>query len=201
MADPFRVPEPPAASVAALRESLAALADRGQFSARSLRETPPADLSASVPHEVFNLGLDAAADGEVERAEPGGWRYLLEADKGVVATAETRAEGGEHTFSNVNTGPFVKGTVDALAAAEQVEHGREGEVDLRLLHVPALYLMSLWLRPAGATDDAGVFIPIAPAPPGLEPNRPYEVDEFRKRVRELAQQVPATSHEEPSGGG
>jgi hypothetical protein len=200
MADPFRVPDPPEASLSALRESLAALADRGQFSARSLRETAPADLSASVPHQVFNLTLEDAAAGAVDRAEPAGWRYLLAADRGVVASAETRQEGDEHTFSHVNSGPFVPGTVEALEAAEQVEHGR-GDVELRLLHVPALYLMSLWLRPVGATDDAGVFVPIAPAPPGLDPNIAYEADEFRDRVRELAERVPETSHEDPSGGG
>ncbi|SRR5438445_656150 len=201
---PLHVPDPPQDSLAALRDALGALAERGQFSARGLRRARPEQLSATVPHQVFVLGLRDAADGAVlDRAQPVGWRYLLEVEQEVVASAETRSlEDGRHSFSLVNDGPFVRGTVEALALAESVADKEEGAVELRLLHVPALYLMSVWLRPSGAEEaEGGRFIPIAPAPSGIEAGRVYESAEFLARVRELAQAVPELTPDDTRGGG
>ena len=99
----LRVPDPPEASVAALHDSLGALAERGQFGARRLRKARPEAPSAALPHQVFILGLADAAEGALDRAEPSGWRYLIEADQEVVASGETRLEGDNtHTFSHIN---------------------------------------------------------------------------------------------------
>jgi hypothetical protein len=183
--------------VTVLREALGALAQRGQFSSRGLRKARPEQLTATVPHQVFVLGLDSvAAEGEaLERAQPAGWRYLLEVDKQVVASAETRLQEGErHSFSHVNDGPFVRGTVEALAVADSLRDETASETELRLLHVPGLYLMGLWLRPSGTADaERSRFIPIAPTPPGFEAGRVYSGEEFLARVRELAQAVPRLS--------
>jgi hypothetical protein len=45
------------------------------------------------------------------------------------------------------------------------------------LRVPGAYCVALWLRSAAGTGDA--FVPIAPCPSGLEPNRPYAEPDFR----------------------
>src|SRR5438067_527201 len=115
------VPEPPKSSLASLRESLGALAERGSFSAGGLREARVEQISATTPHQVFNLTLADARGGKVaEDARSSGWRYLLAVDDRVVASAETESrEGARQSFSQVNSGPFVAGTVEALSVAER----------------------------------------------------------------------------------
>ena len=198
----LRVPEPPEASVAALHDSLGALAERGQFGVRRLRTARPEQLSATLPHQVYVLGLGDAANGDFARAQANGWRYLLEADREVVASAETRLEGDEgHTFSHVNEGPFVRGTVRALAVADRAAGEQERALEFAVLHVPALYLMCVWLRPdAAAKPDDSLFIPIAPAPAGVEANEVYTSDVFATMIADLARRVPHATADDPTAG-
>ena len=169
---------------------------------RRLRAARPEQLSATLPHQVYVLGLDDAANGDVARAQPSGWRYLLEADREVVASAETRLESDDqHTFSHINEGPFVRGTVRALAVADRAASEHEHALEFAVLHVPALYLMSVWLRPDGrAKSDDSLFIPIAPAPAGVEANEVYTSVAFAGLIADLARRVPRASAEDPTGG-
>jgi hypothetical protein len=73
---------------------------------------------------------------------------------------------------------------------------------LRLLNVPAVYLMSVWLQPSGGGQEGdAVFVPIAPAPTGLEANRVYEQSDFLDALRSIAQQVPDVGRDDTQGGG
>jgi hypothetical protein len=196
------ISDPPKESLAALRDSLNTLAARGSFSDRGLREARPEQISATVPHAVFNLTLRDAKEGKTDAARQTGWRFLLAVDEQVVASAETRSEGGHQAFSHVNAGPFVAGTVDALTVAERVAETEERQLELRLLNVPALYLMSVWLQPR--PDDGagnGFFVPIAPAPAGFEPNRVYEESEFLDALLSAARNVPDVGRDDTQGGG
>jgi hypothetical protein len=196
------ISDPPKESLAALRDSLNTLAARGSFSDRGLREARPEQISATVPHAVFNLTLAAAREGKADAARLTGWRFLLAVDEHVLASAETRSEGGLQTFSHVNAGPFVGGTVEALAVAEKVAEADERQLELRLLNVPAVYLMSVWLQPSGGGQEGdAVFVPIAPAPTGLEANRVYEQSDFLDALRSIAQQVPDVGRDDTQGGG
>jgi hypothetical protein len=195
------ISDAPPESLAALRDSLNELAARGSFGDRGLREARPEQISATVPHRVFNLTLDGALQGNIEDARATGWRYLLALDERVLASAETRFEGGREVFSHVNVGPFVSGTVDALAVAERIADADERQLELRLLNVPALYLMSVWLQPSEEDTDDGVFVPIEPAPPGFEANRAYDRDEFAEALRVAAASVPEVGRDDTQGGG
>jgi hypothetical protein len=196
------ISDAPQESLAALRESLNALAIRGSFSDRGLREAHPEQISATVPHPVFNLTLNGAREGKIEAARPTGWRYLLAVDEQVLASAETRSEGGRQVFSHVNVGPFVSGTVDALVVAERIADADERQLELRLLNVPALYLMSVWLQPSSKKGaDEGVFVPIAPAPPGFEANRTYDRSQFTEALGSAAGSVPEVGRDDTQGGG
>jgi hypothetical protein len=195
------ISDAPHESLAALRDSLNALATRGSFSERGLREARPEQISATVPHPVFNLTLDGARQGNIEAARSTGWRFLLAVDERVLASAETRSEAGRQVFSHVNVGPFVSGTVDAVTVAERIADADERQLELRLLTVPALYLMSVWLQPSEQDAEDGVFVPIEPAPPGFEPNRAYDRGEFTKALRSAAASVPEVGRDDTQGGG
>jgi hypothetical protein len=178
------------------------LTQRGEFSARALREARPDQLTATVPHAVHTLPLSAAVEGQLDQATHTGWRYLLAVDDEVIVSAETDLRVKDaHTFTQVTDGPFVAGTVDALTFAETVMEERPQTLELRVLHVPALYLMALWLTPPRADEDtATLYVPIAPAPTGVEANRVYEAGEFRTLVRQLGAAVPILAADDARGG-
>ncbi len=83
-------------------------------------------------------------------------------------------------LDHVNEGPFVKATAAAQKAAAKLPQVREGSVEARVIRIPALYVMALWLKDLDGDDD--VVIPMAPAPPFLEANRPYTEREFLKAL-------------------
>jgi hypothetical protein len=195
---PLLLPEPPDGSVDVVREAIGALAARGELSA-ALRRAGPGQLAITAPHQVFTLALRDVADAAaLEKAQPTGWRYLLEVGDDVVAAVETSEADGKHVLSHVNHGPFVRGTVDALGVAETAAGDRPG-VELRLLHVPALYLLALWLRDTSGAAGA-IVIPIAPAPGVLEANRPYTSEEFLRAAQEQARSVPPLEPDDARGG-
>lgn len=143
-----------------------------------------AELSAvqglAAPHRVFNLGLDQLVAGTAiaSAARFTGWRSLLIDSKGrAIASAELAQTRTGLKFASVSRGPHAAGSTESEAAAEQWSRRTKGDHELALLRVPGAYCVALWLRSAAGTGDA--FVPIAPCPSGLEPNRPYPESDFR----------------------
>ncbi len=197
----LNLPDPPNESISELGSTLTALAARGQFGTRVLRNARPEQLSVTAPHEICTMGLDALRQRpEQIDAQPTAWRYMLEIDERVVASAETAMRpNGSHEFSHLNEGPFVMGTVRALSVAEAI--GDSQDCQVRVLSVPALYFMSLWLSPANATSsEADVLIPIAPTPQGIEANRSYTASELLGILSERAQSIPEIGQDDDIGG-
>jgi hypothetical protein len=143
-----------------------------------------AELSAiqglAAPHRIFNLGLDQLVAGTAiaTAARFTGWRSLLVDSKGrAIASAELTQTRTGLKFASVSRGPHAAGSTESEAAAEQWSRRTKGDHELALLRVPGAYCVALWLRSAAGTGDA--FVPIAPCPSGLEPNRPYAESDFR----------------------
>jgi len=143
-----------------------------------------AELSAvqglAAPHRVFNLGLDQLVAGTAiaSAARFTGWRSLLIDSKGrAIASAELAQTRTGLKFASVSRGPHAAGSTESEAAAEQWSRRTKGDHELALLRVPGAYCVALWLRSAAGTGDT--FVPIAPCPPGLEPNRLYAESDFR----------------------
>lgn len=135
------------------------------------------------------LGVsDLTSGAGLSTARPAAWRYVVRDDGRLLATADAAARGSSHGFSHLNEGPFVQATVEALGTAERLPEIREGLFERRLLEVPALFSVSLWLHDPEAADR-DVVVPLAPAPPGLEPGRPLAVAAFLDVLASLAARV------------
>jgi hypothetical protein len=166
----------------------------------ALAGTRPAELATTQAHPVFNLGLSELRGraGALRSTRSTGWRYLLRQEDQLVASAETVAEqGGGARFSHFNQGPFVASTAAALDVAESLDQTQDGEYEVRLLHVPALYTMALWLHGEG---DADILIPLAPTPQGIEANRAYPADELLAVLAEKARSIPEMGPDDTRGG-
>jgi hypothetical protein len=187
---PLRVIEPPDAVRQAAADYVHQLATpHGVFPA--LREVVREELELVVPHRIYTGGLDAVLERGMDGAAFTGWRYLV-ADRGrIVASAELAGNTGEAPL--LNGGPYVASTAAAIDDLEQLPEVRVSDFELRLLKVPALYVVAAWL-----VGEQRLVVPLAPTPSFVESGRPYSENQFVEALREPAQRVLAS--EGPSAG-
>ena len=180
---PLHIPDPPPDVPDKVKSKLRAFADGSKFSTKALRGARKDQLDVSTPHQVFTIGLDdITSGGGLDRAHLVGWRYLVEDSGQLIASAETTlAPDGTHEVSQFTEGPFVAATDKAVKAVRKLPQLEAAGFELRLLRIPALYVMALWLH-APATD---LLVPLAPSPIGKE-GKPMPAAEFFADLSELA---------------
>ncbi|MBA2445573.1 MAG: hypothetical protein H0V49_09610 [Nocardioidaceae bacterium] len=138
----------------------------------ALADAAPGELGIDTPYQVFIVGLDQViGDTGLRSAVPTGWRYLLRQGDQVVAAAQTVTDdGGQAAFASFNSGPYVESTRLAFGTAEEYAGagpGSEDDWEPRILHVPALHAMALWLHTEAETTD--IVLPLPPAPRASSP--------------------------------
>lgn len=176
---PIRLAEPPRTALEAVQGTLLERADRSDFVTGALRDASADDLALTAPHPVYTLGLDALVGGQgLAGAELTGWRYLVQRGDSTIASAEVYVGGTGVDVSRleVNEGPFVRATEAAVGRAEALPELESAAYELRLLKIPGVYLIALWLKADGGGDD--LLIPIGETPPGVDADRPYKADEL-----------------------
>jgi len=123
----------------------------------------------------------------LDRIEPGGptpatrlaaWRFVIRDAERAVAAADTRLTADGWAFSHFFEGPYIPATELALRQAETAASPYQP----RLLSVPALYMLALWLHAdveadasSGSLGPADLLVPLAPAPPGIAAHRAHRV--------------------------
>ena len=181
----LHTPPIPEAALGAVEAGLGDLIARpGYGGARMLTRADASALSLAVPHDVYTVGLDDLAREEgLAGAKCVGRRFLVLDGDEPVASAELRDPDAGTGFV-ATEGPFVRETAVAVADAERMPEVNGGEYELRLLRMPSAYLMALWLR--DRQGEADLLIPLAPAPPGLEPRVRYSPDDLLELLQKSA---------------
>lgn len=140
--------------------------------------SPPAAGHAprlTTPLPVYSL---SSVSEEAPRTQLTGWRFLLRTDELTLGAANFLPTAGGWEFSHHSEGPYVPSVERCLNDAETLTAPYEP----RLLCVPELYMVTLWLRCLGPTMEhrglggADLLVPLAPAPPGIAAERPRRVD-------------------------
>jgi hypothetical protein len=164
-------PHPPRAAVQA-----ATAAVRGPFAwLPRLRRgetgyvTAPLRLFVMQLTPLASLGESAGSVGEL--AEAVGWRFLT-AGPARHAAIEV-SDRGRHT--QIETSPFVEATESALERIDERPRLAHTEFEPRMLRIPDLHLMSVWLVAASGEE---VVLPLAPAPERFAEQELYEAREF-----------------------
>ncbi len=109
-----------------------------------------------------------------------GWRFSVTRGDRVVAAAHCAPAERGWAFSHCSAGPYLASTERALRQAESLPADFQG----RLLSVPGLYMLCLWLHgdPVAGDDarpgPADPLIPLAPAPPGVAAHRLYRAGDL-----------------------
>lgn len=136
------------------------------------------NLELMAPHAVHLVRLeDLAARRPLRDSAVTGWRYLAHRGSHVLASSEvsTSADGRAIGLAQVNMGPYVESTAQALVDLSEHNEIRTDDYELRILKIPALCTVVLWLSPPSAVGS--LFVPLAPAPDCLESDRIYREDE------------------------
>ena len=167
----LRVVPATAESVELVGSQVAELAGRTVFRDRALTRADPAALAVAVPHDVYLIGLgDLAGGASLDAATVVGRRFLvMDGDRPIAAAELADQERG--TGFQLNEGPYVEATAAAIEHAESDPDLADDDYEVRLLRIPALYFMGLWLK--SEQPDADVVIPLDPAPAPLEAGRKY----------------------------
>ncbi|MFI6659811.1 hypothetical protein ACIBL8_30255 [Streptomyces sp. NPDC050523] len=175
---PLHVPPAPAP---ALRTVLTAL---GSPTAVREARTPSllhaqAPVTPELPLPVHVLDRLTPAGATATRLA--GWRFLIRCDERAVAAADTMLTPDGWAFSRFFEGPYITSTERALRQAESMQQPYQP----RLLSVPGLYMLTLWLHGDCTADGAtghpaatDLLVPLAPAPPGIAAHRPHRVAEL-----------------------
>jgi hypothetical protein len=171
-------------SVELVGSRLAGLAARTAYRDRALTRADPAALALAVPHDVYTVRLRDLAEGtSLDAATVVGRRFLvMEGDRPIAAAELADQETG--TGFQLNEGPYVEATADAIEHAESDPDLAGDDYEVRLLRIPAVYFTGLWLR--SEQPDADVVIPLDPAPAPLEGGRKYGASEILSALGELA---------------
>ncbi|MCK1799017.1 hypothetical protein MTQ01_23895 [Streptomyces sp. XM4193] len=134
---------------------------------------PELRVAAALP-----LHLLPSIGDRVPSAPLTGWRFLLAGDTGPLLTADSVPSADGWAFSHFSDGPYAASALRCLDSARTLSATYEP----RLLCVPELYMVTLWLHCPGPARDqdhlgpADLLIPLAPAPPGIAAERPVRVD-------------------------
>ncbi|MER6571093.1 hypothetical protein ABT288_34175 [Streptomyces sp. NPDC001093] len=187
---PLHVPPAPAP---ALRSVLAALG-----SPTAVREAPTPSLRAAQGPTTPELPLpvhvlDRITAPGLSATRLAGWRFLIRCGERAVAAADTMLTPDGWAFSHFFEGPYVPSTERALQQAEALPQPYQA----RLLSVPGLYMLTLWLHGDITADGAeghpagtDLLVPLAPAPPGISAHRPFRVSELLPVLTHRATPLP-----------
>lgn len=188
---------PPEASQAVVSK-LRSVREQPVTNVRGLGGVVSGQATPTMPHEVYVLGLRDVLSGRLpDNFRPSGWRYILQAGGSAVSSAETQATGGAtQQFSEFNSGPYVAATVQTLDRMASLPQIRGKNLTARLLRIPALHLTALWLH----GEDEDVFVPLEPAPSGVEANRQYQASELFAALRREAETLVHIGPADLTGG-
>ncbi|KOU40357.1 hypothetical protein ACFWHQ_04250 [Streptomyces sp. NPDC060334] len=181
---PLHVPPAPAPALRCVLAALRSPTAVHEAHTPALRKIQ-GPLTAELPLPVHVLDRLQASPlttgGRPPRTRLTGWRFMIRSGDRFVAAADTRLTADGWAFSHFFEGPYVAATERALRQAESLGKNHQP----RLLSVPELYMLTLWLHgavnadaSAGLPDAADLLIPLAPAPPGIAPFRPHTVSEL-----------------------
>lgn len=199
---------PPAAVTAAAEQAChstvdtaAALGGGNQFlESVAAGGPPPNELAAPAP--VYNLDLvDVVGAKGLKGARRVGWRHLvLQGDSVIAATEVPEASARQTPSAAYEESSYATNCPLALEAAEALEEVAKHDFEVRMLRIPALSTMALWLhgtagdlliplsnQPAG--DGGGLAGVAVASDDGLRPNVRYTAVEYLNQLKPQAKEL------------
>lgn len=187
---PLHVPPAPAPALRSVLTALGSPTAVREARTPALR-TAQGPVIPELPLPVHVLDRITAQGPSATRLA--GWRFLIRCGDRAVAAADTMLTPDGWAFSHFFEGPYVASTERALQQAESLQQPYQA----RLLSVPGLYMLTLWLHGDCSGDGTeghpaatDLLVPLAPAPPGIPAHRPFPVPELLPVLTHRATPLP-----------
>jgi len=155
---------PPPESAALVTSAVVSVSQTQSDAAAKINQSPdPSQLNSALPHPVYQLDVADIQQGKnLDSARRVGWRFLILDGTRTVAAIELTYGYDRLEFSQMETGPFVEATREALRILEDTPSVQDGMYEFRLLRAPGVYVMAVWLK--DLQGDKDIVQPLAPIP-------------------------------------
>ena len=128
----------------------------------------------------------------------GSWRFLVHENRHdialnrreqvpIVAATAAMRKSGEYEFAEMNQGPLVADTEEAIRRSEALPEVRNGRFAPFFLIAPAVHVVALWLR--DLNGDADVLLALPSSHSALRPYAPTTSASFLATLQTLALKV------------
>jgi len=172
-----------------------------RYSMSPARGDERANISASDGIETWALSLEDASRGELSGARPVYWRYLVFSGLDSVEEVHVRSRGAASTVSAFVDGPVAERLLAAFSCAENLDEVRVGSYEPRVLVVPGLALIALWLHSGDGDEPVDLYVPLAPSSRVLPPGAPASAKELAQALVGAATQQIALIAAAPGASG
>lgn len=151
--------------------------------------------ATGAPLPMYNIALDQTAQPDpLSAARLVGWRYpVVGGDEPGLAHLSTEQDGNE--YEGLTHGFLPRRLLEAADVAHEALGSSEQPYEARLLQIPALRIIALWLK--GANDNRFVLLSDGRSPPGGAP--PPMVNDIRPIIE--ASRGPGGAPPRPEGAG
>lgn len=175
--------KPPKKALQVVSDAIRSVASSPDKALKAIAAAPEAtDLTA--PLQVYTMDLKDVINNDLSKASGTSWRYhILREDEPVAAAEVSASKNSKVQFSHFNRGPFVEETIRAILQAESLNEVIKNDYEARILRIPALYVMALWLH--NKNDD--ILIPMPPTNEYLIAKKTYSRKEFFDTLNSAAQ--------------
>jgi hypothetical protein len=143
-------------------------------------------FAPTLPIPVYSVDIaNVERPDFLSKAFQTGWRYFVTGtDEAVLADVDVD-EAGEKVFAGVTRGSFAESLCQAALRAEKLFTNSKEEFYLRILEIPQLYLVALWMHEVHGHFERDQFVPAAESSEKSILGADTEAN-FVKKVRTLA---------------
>lgn len=181
---PLRAPEIPALGLERVQGTIQELLSIPGFVQDNFGGALPIGIpNITLPHEVHNLELQDLAEGRgIEAARATGFRLVIMVNQDVLAAVELALgpDGALGSVANFSRGQPLQDLTAAIRLAEALGPVQSGSFEPRLLRIPPLHVLALWLHDTAGGQDLVLPLGGAEALPAQD-----FLEGLRSRAREL----------------
>jgi len=142
-------------------------------------------------YAVFSAQLeDVLPDGRglLQADRPTSWQYVVRDRNGVIVALSEVANGTPCQYASQQSPVVAEAVLKAIQDAEKLDAVKQSDYELRILRVPELYLLAVWLH--APNDD--VLLPVRPFTRILGDGSSFTEKQVVAALRPLAQVRAAT---------
>jgi hypothetical protein len=143
-----------------------------------------AKFDVGQPHQVYYISPNSLVhEGSLTSARAVAWRNVQYAFGGSVAKeVDTALDATNTQVTSVNQGPYSSVPSEQIEALKKREQDGDENFEIRILRIPEVYLVALWLH----SFKSDIIIPVAPTPPNFVAGRDYTPAQLGESLSSVA---------------